>query len=234
MKIAGLTKTTLLDYPGHVAATVFTAGCNFLCPFCHNRDLIAGDFCDEKLLNEADIIDFLEKRKNVLSGLCISGGEPTLQPDLEDFIRMVKKLGYLVKLDTNGYRPEVIASLIKEGLLDYIAMDLKNSKEKYALACGFKAKPLDNLSLEKIEKSVLIIKESGLVHEFRTTVVKELHTEDDLVKIGDWLKGSSWFLQPFKDDENVIAGGFSSYSFSEITAICDSLNKKGNAVKVRA
>lgn len=180
MKIAGLNKTTLLDYPELVAATVFTAGCNFRCPFCHNRDLVMGEGL--AYIPEEEVLAFLEKRRKVLAGVCISGGEPTLQPDLGEFIRKVKRLGYRVKLDTNGYRPEVLRELLAEDLLDYVAMDLKNCKAKYAVTAG---RP--ELELTKIITSVEMIKRSGIPHEFRTTVVKELHTESDLMEIGKWI-----------------------------------------------
>ncbi|MCL2717418.1 MAG: anaerobic ribonucleoside-triphosphate reductase activating protein [Lachnospiraceae bacterium] len=229
MKIGGLTKTTLLDYPGNVAAAIFTHGCNFRCPFCHNGDLVIGNITDSDLIAEEEIIDFLAKRKNVLTGLCISGGEPTIQPDLADFIRMVKKMGYLVKLDTNGYRPEVLENLIKEKLLDYIAMDIKNTKEKYNLTCDLK-----DISFEKIETSVELIKKSGLYHEFRTTVVKELHTIDDLISIGRRLSSNDWYLQPFEANDKVLKEGYSSYTEIEITAFSEILQAQGIAVKVRA
>ena len=226
MKIAGLNKTTLLDYPNHVAAAIFTSGCNFRCPFCHNSDLIYGNIPDSELLNEDDILDFLTKRKNVLKGLCISGGEPTIQPDLPNFVRKVKELGYLVKLDTNGYQPEVLENLINENLLDYIAMDIKNTKDKYHTTCGIS----DKISLEKIEKSILLLKQSGLIHEFRTTVVKELHTIDDLIEIGEWLSGSDWYLQPFEDNDKVLKNGYTSYSETEINEIIHELDKKYNSL----
>jgi pyruvate formate lyase activating enzyme len=229
MKIGGLTKTTLLDYPGHVAATIFTYGCDFRCPFCHNSDLVTGNLLDSELLSEKEITDFLVKRKNVLTGLCISGGEPTMQPDLADFIRMVKKLGYLVKLDTSGCRPEVLERLLKEGLLDYIAMDIKNTKEKYNLACGLK-----NISFENIEASVEIIRQSGITHEFRTTLVKELHTKDDLIVIGKWLNNSDWYLQPFEDNGKILKKGYSSYTDKEITAMGELLQAQGIPVNIRA
>ena len=229
MKIAGLTKTTLLDYPAHVAATVFTAGCNFRCPFCHNSDLVLGNISEAGLIDEKEIFAFLHKRKNVLAGLCISGGEPTIQADLVEFIRMVKEIGYLVKLDTNGYQPDVLDVLINERLLDYIAMDIKNTKVKYPLTCD-----MENISVDKIVASVNIIKESGIPHEFRTTVVKELHTEEDLLKIADWLSLSDWYLQPFVDNEKVMKAGYTSYSDAEIITIREMLVAQGYPVKIRA
>ena len=243
MQIASLIKTTLLDYPGFVAATIFLSGCNFRCPFCHNSDLVTGNINDSNLIDEEEILAFLRKRKNVLAGVCITGGEPTLQADLADFIRRVKELGYLVKLDTNGYKPEVLESLLIEGLLDYIAMDVKNCKGKYHLTCGFGNTQLENniaanyshknFSICNIEKSVELIKNSGISHEFRTTVVKEFHTGEDLIEIGKWLSGSDWYLQLFEDNDKVLEKGYTSYSDTEINTICEVLQTREYTVKIR-
>ena len=151
MKIHGLNKTTLLDYPEHVAATVFTGGCNFRCPFCHNGGLVLEPH-KQPLILEEDVLSFLKKRKGVLSGVCITGGEPTLQKDLAEFIRKIKELGYLVKLDTNGYRPEMLEELFTEGLLDYVAMDIKTSLENYAVVSGVK-----NIDTDVIKESADIL-----------------------------------------------------------------------------
>lgn len=211
MQIHGLNKTTLLDYPEHVAATVFTGGCNFCCPFCHNGDLVLhpGEF---PVISEEEVLTFLKKRKNILSGVCVTGGEPTLQPDLADFIRKIKELGLLVKLDTNGYRPGVLQSLLREKLLDYVAMDLKNSREKYALTVG---KP--DLEIEKLEESVDMLLHSGVAYEFRTTVVKGLHEDEDFVKMGQWIEGAeAYYLQSYRDNENVIKKGYSAFGKGEL------------------
>ena len=228
MQIHGLNKTTLLDYPEHVAATVFTGGCNFCCPFCHNGDLVLhpGEF---PVISEEEVIAFLKKRKNILSGVCITGGEPTLQPDLADFIRKIKELGLLVKLDTNGYRPGVLQGLLKEKLLDYVAMDLKNSREKYALTVG---KP--DLEIEKLEESVDLLLHSGIVYEFRTTVVKELHTEEDFREIGQWLRGAKeYYLQAYKDSDGVLKPGFESYTLAELQAFQKILKETISLVEIR-
>ena len=199
MLIVGLNKTTLLDYPGRVAATVFTGGCNFRCPFCHNGHLVLKPSALE-VYSEEEVFSFLYKRRNVLKGVCITGGEPTLQSDLADFIWKVKELGYQVKLDTNGYEPEVLEELLKEKLLDYVAMDIKNCREKYAETAG-----LDKFEIKKVEKSIMLLRKSEIDYEFRTTVVKEFHGKEDLKKIGNWLSGcSQWFLQQYQDNENVI------------------------------
>ncbi len=221
MKIAGLNKTTLLDYPGHVAATVFTAGCNFCCPFCHNRDLVINRNPD--LISEHEVLSFLEKRRGILEGVCITGGEPTLQPDLQDFIAQVKQMGYLIKLDTNGYRPDVVKYLLAGGLLDYIAMDIKNSKAKYALTVG-----QADIDVGKIAASVEQIRQSGIDYEFRTTVVRELHTEGDLMEIGAWLKGSRrYYLQAYEENENVIQSGFHAYRAEEMQGFAKKLTDMG-------
>ena len=211
MQIHGFNKTTLLDYPEHVAATIFTGGCNFCCPFCHNGELVLhpGHF---PLITEEEIMGFLRKRKNVLSGVCITGGEPTLQPDLMDFVIGIKELGLLVKLDTNGYEPRVLRSLLEQGLLDYVAMDLKNSREKYAVTVGKK-----DFEIERIEESVSLLLHSSIPYEFRTTVVKQLHEEEDFAKMGQWIKGAkAYYIQSYRDNENVIQRGFSAYEKEEL------------------
>lgn len=198
MRIQGLNKTTLLDYPEHVAATVFTGGCNFRCPFCHNAGLVLWPEAGEGIAEE-EVLGFLQKRKGLLQGVCITGGEPTLQPDLPAFIQKVKELGYLVKLDTNGYRPEVLRGLLEGKLLDYVAMDIKASKENYARAAG-----VCNMDLSQIEESVALLKSSGIPYEFRTTVVKGIHCMAEFEEIGKWLAGSrAYYLQAYREDENV-------------------------------
>lgn len=231
MKIQGLQKTTLLDYPGHVAATLFTGGCNFRCPFCHNGDLVLNPGGQPEIPME-EIMAFLKKRQGVLDGVCITGGEPTLQPDLEEFIREVRGLGYLVKLDTNGYRPEVLERFLEEGLVDYVAMDIKACKEKYARAVG-----LDNptfwdesvtrvrtagFSIEPIERSVELLKGSSIDYEFRTTVVRGIHTMEEFEEIGKWLSGcKAYYLQGFQENENLLAtrlgGSVGNIRFAEFS-----------------
>lgn len=198
MLIAGLNKTTLLDYPGRVAATVFTGGCNFRCPFCHNAGLVLTPSSAE-MYSEEDVFSFLQKRKNVLQGVCITGGEATLQADLPEFVSRIKALGYAVKLDTNGYKPEVLKDLLVANLLDYVAMDIKNCPEKYELTAGVK------LDTEQIKKSVAILKSAGIDYEFRTTIVKEFHQREDMIKLGEWIKGCpKYYLQQFVESENII------------------------------
>ena len=205
MNICGYQKTTLLDYPGHVAATIFTGGCNYRCPFCHNSDLVVNSTMSP-CISQEEIFSFLKKRKNVLSGICITGGEPTLQTNLSEFIKKVRSLGYKIKLDTNGYRPDVISSLLEDNLLDYIAMDIKAGLSNYAKVSG-----IPNLDTSKIKESISIIENSGIDYEFRTTVVKELHNRQDFLEISEMLSSSSsYFIQSFKDSGNILTPGLSS------------------------
>lgn len=218
MKIHGLNKTTLLDYPGRVAATIFTGNCNFRCPFCHNSELVLDPESQPEISTD-EIMGFLKKRQGILDGVCITGGEPTLQPDLLDFIREVKALGYPVKLDTNGYRPEVLREALEEGLLDFVAMDIKSGPSGYALASG-----CSNIDLEKIRESVKLIKGSGIDYEFRTTVVKGIHTDKDLIEIGEWLGDvKAYFLQNYRDNENVMVRGYESFSDEELEGLKDAV-----------
>lgn len=214
MIIKGLQKLTLLDFPGRVGCTIFMAGCNFRCPFCHNASLVVknGGYA----IPEEEIFDFLEKRRGRLSGVCISGGEPTLQPDLIPFIKRVRDMGYAVKLDTNGYRPEVLSELISGGLVDYIAMDIKTSRERYSAVAGV------DIDISKIEESADMIMRSGIDYEFRTTVVKELHSAEDFTNIGNWLSGANaFFLQSFADSGDCIKSGLNGY---DKNGLCDLLN----------
>lgn len=211
MLILGLTKTTLLDYPEKVAATVFTGGCNFRCPFCHNGQIVL-NVVQQPAISENEVIDHLIKRKSVLEGVCITGGEPTIQADLPDFIEKIKKLGYLVKLDTNGSNPKMLKQLIDNKMIDYVAMDIKNTEEKYSITTG-----IPDLNFNNIKNSYLYLMENHVPYEFRTTVIREYHTKEDLVKIGKMIKGAkNWFIQSYKYSENVIAKGLNSYSKEEL------------------
>lgn len=198
MKICGIQKVSLVDYNGHICTTLFTSGCNFACPFCHNSGLVKGS---EEVIPTEDILDYLEKRKNVIDSVCISGGEPTLQPDLPDFIRTIKGMGYNVKLDTNGTNLEMLKSLVENNLIDYIAMDIKNSLEKYNLT-------IDRGYTLKIQDSIEYIKTCGVPYEFRTTLVKEFHDENDIHNIATMLDGASlYYLQKFEDSGNCLQSG---------------------------
>ncbi|MGN0402207.1 MAG: anaerobic ribonucleoside-triphosphate reductase activating protein [Acetatifactor sp.] len=214
MEIHGLNKTTLLDYPEHVAATVFTGGCNFRCPFCHNSELVLAPG-GQPAFSEEEVLAFLKKRRGLLEGVCITGGEPTLQPDLEGFIGKVKELGYRVKLDTNGYRPEVLERLLKAGLLDYAAMDVKASRDNYGRAAG-----LPEISLNRIERSIELLKNCSIDYEFRTTVVKGIHSVEEFGEIGKWLSGArAYYLQSYRENENVLCQGFEAFSKEELEAM---------------
>ena len=198
MNIAGIQKTTLVDYPGKVAATVFTRGCTFQCPFCHNPELVLpAQF--GTLIPEADILEFFEKRIGQLEAVCITGGEPTIQTDIAEFISKLKKMGFLVKLDTNGSLPDVLESLIKSGNLDYIAMDIKSSLQKYPLVSGTK-----NLNIKNIERSIKLIMNSGIDYEFRTTVCHPLHKVEDFEEIGKLIKGAKrYYIQNFVHSKHI-------------------------------
>ena len=220
MILKGLQKLTLLDFPGKMAATVFAGGCNFRCPFCHNASLVIPEKFGENLPTE-EFFSFLDKRRGILEGICVSGGEPTLYPDLADFVKKIKEKGFLVKLDTNGTCPEMLESLIEKGLVDYVAMDIKSSKEGYGSAVG-----IDNYNTAKIEKSVEILKKCKVDFEFRTTVVRELHSKEDFEAIGKWLAGDSKiFLQTFIDSGDLIGSGYSAYGDGDMRGFVDILKK---------
>lgn len=215
MIINGIQKMTLLDFPGRVACTLFTAGCNLRCPFCHNASLVTDITGDA--LDTAEILAMLDKRQGLLDGVCITGGEPTLQPDLADFIREVRARGYAVKLDTNGTRPDRVAALLEEGLIDYVAMDIKNCREKYPLTVG-----IADFDVAAIDESIHLLKTSGVGHEFRTTVVRELHTVEDIAAIAKWLgDGERLFLQQFVDSGDLIGEGMSAHDPATLHAMRD-------------
>ena len=211
MKISGFQKMTLLDYPGKVSCTLFTAGCNFRCPFCHNASLVT-HINNDINYSEEEILEYLARRRGLLDGVCITGGEPLLQSDIAEFISKIKALGYSVKLDTNGSFPERLIRLVNDGLIDYVAMDIKNSKEKYKDTVG-----VENLDLAQIEKSVDFLLGSEIDFEFRTTVVKEFHTAEDIKAIGEWIKGAPrYFLQNFVDSGDLIKQNLSCVSNDDL------------------
>ncbi len=239
MLISGLNKTTLLDYPGRVAATVFTGGCNFRCPFCHNGGLVLSPLTQEHYTEE-DILGFLKKRKHILSGVCITGGEPTIQQDLPDFIYKIKELGLAVKLDTNGSHPHMLEELIGKKQIDYVAMDIKNAPGKYQETTGLAvegayAEASDMaFPVKAVQQSVELLKNCTIPYEFRTTVVKEFHTQQELKEICVWIAGcSAYYLQQFEDSGQLIAkmeGSvdkgmiFHAYEEAEIKRIVEHLN----------
>lgn len=197
MKLHGLQKMTLLDFPGHVACTVFLGGCDFRCPFCHNYELADGSA--KPILDEEELLSFLEKRHGLLDGVVFSGGEPCLHEGLLPLLQKVRALGFATKLDTNGCHPALLGSILQEGLVDYVAMDIKNSPEKYPLTCGVAA-----VDLEKIERSIALLMEQTPDYEFRTTVVRELHEAKDFERIGPMIQGAKrYFLQSFVDRDTV-------------------------------
>lgn len=197
MKIGGIQKTSLLDYPDTISAIIWTIGCNFRCPFCYNKDLVFGRVVT---ISEEEVLSFLEKRKVMLEGLVISGGEPLLQDDIVSFAEKVKKMGYLIKIDTNGMYPEMLKELIDRKLVDYIAMDVKAPKNKYDSLSGVKT------DIKKIEKSIEIIRSSLINYEFKTTFASNLLTREDIVEIAKWLKGSKrFYLQQFNNEANLIS-----------------------------
>ena len=231
MKIYGFQKTTLLDYPEHVAATVFTGGCNFRCPYCQNAGLVlcGGQESAQALaeIPREEVLAHLKKRHGVLDGVCITGGEPTLQPDLEEFIREVRDLGFQVKLDSNGYRPEVLRRLLEQELLDYVAMDVKACRGNYARAVGLEREKSDlrggmpggaDFCLERIEESIALLQGSGIPYEFRTTAVKGLHTVEEFGEIGEWLAGSrAYFIQSYRESGEILDGaGLAAFSTEEL------------------
>lgn len=235
MKISGLQKLTLLDYPGRVACTVFMGGCNFRCPFCHNSQLLGPDA--ETFMETEELLTFLKSRVGVLEGVCITGGEPTLQKDLPDLLRAIKEMGYAVKLDTNGYRPEVLKALVAEGLVDYVAMDVKNSPERYAITCGIES---DGFDLSRIEESLRFLMEDTVDYELRTTVVHPLHDEEAIGAMGDWLlnlvpdrRAKALYLQPFVDRDTVAVAGLLPPAAEEMREYKGFLEGCAQAVELR-
>lgn len=217
MLIAGLQKLTLLDYPGKTACTIFTHGCNFRCPFCHNAPLVTEKA--EDLISTDELFSFLSKRKGILDGVCITGGEPTLQKELIPFMRKIKEMGFLIKLDTNGYRPDVLEEILDERLVSYIAMDIKASYDRYSDATGIKA-----FDFSLIEKSIELIEKSGVEHEFRTTITRELHTAEDLEKIlGLFSADTPYYLQQFRDSGSLIDESCHGFDTSEMRKLAEDL-----------
>lgn len=227
MKLCGFQKTTLLDYPGHIAAVIFTGGCNFRCPFCHNSELL--DMKTEGSFTPEEILGVLKKRAGVLEGVCITGGEPLLQADLTDFIRDIRALGLDIKLDTNGSRPEKLIQLGEDGLLDYVAMDIKNGPTHYEKTAG-----CPGMDLTAIKASVSWLKQWNRPYEFRTTVVRELHKREDFQEIGEWIAGAqNYFLQNYVDSGNVLIPGFSSYSKEELISFSEVVKPYVGKIELR-
>ena len=202
IKVNGLAKLTLLDFPGRTAATIFFAGCNMRCPFCHNASLVV-DMAGAEQIDESELRAFFAKRQGLLDGIAITGGEPTLRHELGDLLKLIKQYGYETKLDTNGTNPRVLDKLISDGLVDYVAMDIKNAPERYALTVG-----VSDFDLSPVLDSVKLLKESAVDHEFRTTVVNGFHDEASIRGIGEWLRGETkYFLQNFVDSGALLVPG---------------------------
>ena len=226
MRISGLQKLTLLDFPERVACTVFTYGCNFRCPFCHNAGLVVGEQPDE--VKETDFFAYLDKRKGVLDGVAITGGEPTLQKDLIPFIKKIKEKGLAVKLDTNGARPDVVKTILDENLVDYFAMDVKNRPEKYAATAGV------NVDLGAIRETISLLIARAPEYEFRTTVVKGFHEKGDFAAIGEMIKGAKkYFLQKFTDSGAILGTGVGPCSDEEMAAFAEEARLLIPATEIR-
>ena len=233
MNIAGLQKMTLLDFPGKVACTVFLGGCNFRCPFCHNGELLDGTF--PPLMDEVELLSFLSRRKGMLDGVCITGGEPTLHPGLESLLREIKAMGYQTKLDTNGYRPAVLRRLVEEGLVDYVAMDVKNSPARYAQTCG-----LERMDLSAIEESLRFLLSGAVDYELRTTVVADFHDGDSFRDMAQWIvalssgqRAKRFFLQCFVDRETVLQNGLIPPSAADLEVFSALLAPGAEDVQLR-
>jgi pyruvate formate lyase activating enzyme len=228
MQINGFNKTTLLDYPKHLAATIFLGGCDFRCPFCHNASLVLTPL-HQPIISEEDVISFLKKRSNILEGVCITGGEPTLHNELPLFIEKIKNLGLKVKLDTNGNNPNMLQKLLDLKLLDYIAMDIKNSREKYTETIG-----LSGFTITNVDDSIQLIKSCGIDYEFRTTAVKEFHEINDFIEIGKWIhEAKLYYIQSYIDSGDTISTGFSAFSKIELDLLKSSVAPFVNFVDIR-
>lgn len=210
MKIHGLQKMTLLDFPGKVACTVFLGGCDMRCPFCHNAEIISMDAPAE--MEEEEFFAFLSKRQGLLDGVAFTGGEPTLRPDLMDVMKRIREMGFLIKLDTNGNHPDRLIEIVEAGLVDYVAMDIKNSPAKYGETIG-----IPGFDITKVKKSVEFLKSGKVDYEFRTTCVKPFHDENSMREIGEWIRGANkYFLQGFVDRDTVPDKNLGAYTEEEM------------------
>ena len=228
MNICGLQKLSMVDYPGKLAATVFTGGCNLRCPFCHNA-LLVTRLGESPRLDTDEVLAFLRSRRSLLDAVVLSGGEPLLQPGAADFLATVKDMGYLVKLDTNGCYPDALEEILSKKFVDYVAMDIKNSREKYSLTIG-----VPNFDLTPIDESIRLIRESGIDYEFRTTAVRQFHTAADFTAIGRWLRGSkNYYIQNFNDSGNLIGSGMSDFSEEELRSFAGSLTGDFEFIGIR-
>ena len=227
MEISGFQKLTLVDFPGHTACIIFTQGCNFKCPFCHNSGLIQGAN-DSNKIDEQVLFDYLDKRKGLIDGVCISGGEPLLQKDIELFAKKIKEKGYKIKLDTNGSRPQTLKKLIDSNLIDYVAMDIKNTFDAYNLTTGV------NVSIDDVKESISILKNSYIDFEFRTTIVKEFHSFESIKAILDFIgKDVKFYIQNYRDCDTVLKKGLNGFSDEELIEIQSKLKMQYPNVIIR-
>ena len=224
MRIFGLQKLSMVDYPGKLSATVFTGGCDLRCPFCHNA-LLVTRLAESPVLTEGAVLDFLKRRQGLLDGVVLSGGEPLLQADAGDFLGAVRQLGFAVKLDTNGFHPRALAKILNQGLLDYVAMDIKNRREKYGVTCG-----IPDLDPAPVEESLRLLAGSGVDFELRTTLVRNFHTPEDLAAMGQWVASffpagetPRYFLQKFVDSGNLISAGCTGFDDREMAAMAEKI-----------
>lgn len=214
MLICGLQKLTLLDWPGKVACTVFTGGCNLRCPYCHNAGLVLRPN-EQPVLDPQEVFDLLEKRKGIIDGVCVTGGEPLIQPDISDFLRSLRQYGVAVKLDTNGFFPDKLKMLIGEGLVDYIAMDIKGDPGRYGELTG-----VPDLDIEPVKRSVRLLMDGDIPYEFRTTIAAETHSPDDFHKIGQWIQGAkAYYIQGYRDSGDTVGAPLTSPTPAEARAI---------------
>ena len=227
MKIAGIQKVTLLDFPGKVACMIFTQGCNLCCPFCQNSSLIQTK--EKSNMTVDEVLDYLNLRKKILDGVVITGGEPLVQKDIKDLLRNIKELGLLIKIDTNGTYPLILKEIIEEGLVDYVAMDIKNVDSKYMMTVGKK------INIDNIKKSIDILKSSKIDYEFRTTLVKEFHNFEDIKKICELVgKDSKYYLQNFEDSSDVINHNLHGFTRGELLLIYENIKENFPNVEIRA
>lgn len=228
MRVCGLQKLAMVDFPGKIAATVFTGGCNLRCPWCHNA-LLVTRLGESPALDETEVLSFLKGRRGLLDGVVLSGGEPLLQSGAADFLQRVRDMGYAVKVDTNGCYPQALAEILDRRLADYVAMDIKNSREKYAATCGLAA-----LDLAPVDESLRLLRRSGVDFELRTTLVKELHAPEDMAAIGKWVgEVPHYYLQNFVDSGNLIGSGFSAFERPELEEMAAVLRRYVTNVALR-
>ena len=227
MKIHGLQKMTLLDFPGQVACTVFLGGCDFRCPYCHNWDIL--DPSTPVIMEEEEFFRFLNTRKGLLDGVAITGGEPLIRQGMPEFIKAIREMGFKIKLDTNGNHPDLLKSLVADGLIDYVAIDVKNSPERYAETIG-----VPGFDISKVDESIKFLLEGNVEYEFRTTVVKQFHNAESFEMIAEWIEGASrYFLQGFVDRETVPYSGLEGYSEEEMKGFMEIVKPHVKSIELR-